>query len=72
MKNGWMPNDAMNAVCPSCDKLVASRFEYRTVTLSRTRLRVSNVLVDVCPDCDATMHIPRRSLAQLREAVVPK
>ena len=72
MKNRWMPNDALNAVCPGCDKLVVSRFEYRTVTLSRTRLRVANVLVDVCPDCDMTIHIPRQSIAQLREAGVVK
>jgi uncharacterized protein YbbK (DUF523 family) len=72
MKNGWTLNDAVNAVCPGCDKLVTSRFEYRTVTLSRTRLRVRNVLVDVCPECDTTIHIPRQSIAQLREAGVAK
>jgi uncharacterized protein YbbK (DUF523 family) len=67
-----MPNETENAVCPGCRKLVTSRFEYRTVTLDRTRLRVSRVLVDVCPECDGTIHIPRQSLAQLREAGVPK
>ncbi len=71
MKNRLMPN-VVSAVCPCCHKLVSSRFEYRTVTLNRTRLRVANVLVDVCPECDTTMQIPRQSLAQLREAGVPK
>ena len=72
MMTRWMPNDAVNAFCPGCRKLVRARFEYRTVTLNRTRLRVSKVLVDVCPECDATIDIPRESLAQLREAGVPK
>ena len=72
MKNRWMANDALNAVCPACDKLVVSRFEYRRVRLSRTRVWVSNVLVDVCPECDTTIHIPRQSIAQLREAGVVK
>ena len=72
MKNRLMPDNVANAVCPCCHKLVQSRFEYRTVTLDRTRLRVANVLVDVCPECDTTIQIPRQSLAQLREAGVPK
>ncbi len=72
MKTRWMPNDALTAVCPGCRKLVTSRFEYRTVTLNRTRLRVAHVLVDICPECDATIQIPRQSFAQLREAGVPK
>ena len=72
MKNRWMPRIVTSAFCPCCQKLVTSHVEYRSVTLSRTRLRVSNVLVDVCPECDATIHISRHSLAQLREAGVPK
>jgi uncharacterized protein YbbK (DUF523 family) len=72
MMTYWMPSTAADAVCPACRKLVRSHGEYRTVTLDRTRLRVSNVLVDVCPECDSTIQIPRYSLAQLREAGVPK
>ena len=68
MMTRWIPSDAATAHCPACRKAVHARFEYRTVTLARTRLRVSKVLVDVCPVCDATIHIPRQSLAQLREA----
>ena len=70
MMTRWMPSDAATAHCPACRKLVHARFEYRTLTFARTRLRVSKVLVDVCPVCDATIHIPRQSLAQLREAGV--
>ena len=72
MNKRWMPDHAVSAVCPDCRKLVSARLEFRTVTLTRTRLRVPEVLVDVCPECDATMHIPRASLAQLREAGVGK
>ena len=72
MMTRWIPSDAVTAHCPACRRLVHARFEYRTVTLTRTRLRVANVLVDVCPACDATIDIPRESLAQLREAGVPK
>jgi uncharacterized protein YbbK (DUF523 family) len=28
--------------------------------------------VDVCPECDTTIDIPRQSIAQLREAGVAK
>lgn len=68
MMTRWMPSDALTAHCPACRTLVRARFEYRTITLARTRLRVSKVLVDVCPNCDATIAVPRQSLAQLREA----
>ncbi len=72
MQKRWMPHIVTSAPCPNCRKLVSSHVEYRSVTLRGTRLRVSNVLVDVCPECDATIHISRHSLAQLREAGVPK
>jgi hypothetical protein len=32
-----------------------------------TRLRVPNVLVDVCMECDGMVSIPRQSIPQLRE-----
>jgi hypothetical protein len=72
MMTRWMPAQTANTECPSCRKLVSARLAYRTVTLTRTRLRVADVLVDVCPECDGTIDIPRASLAQLREAGVPK
>ena len=54
--------------CPRCRKIVRSRFEYRTVQLSRTRLRVPDVLVDVCTECDHMISIAPQSVEQLREA----
>ena len=72
MEKRWIPAEAFKTVCPECRTLVNSRVEYRTVRLTRTRLRVTGVLVNVCPACDATIQIPRQSVAQLREAGVPK
>lgn len=53
--------------CKRCKKPVRTRFEYRTVQMSRTRLRVPDVLVDVCIECDHMISMPRQSIAQLRE-----
>ena len=53
--------------CKRCRKPVKTRFEYRTVQLSGTRLRVPDVLVDVCLECDHMVSMPRQSIAQLRE-----
>ena len=72
MKNRWSANDSFRAVCPACRKVVASRFEYRTVRYARTRLCVRDVLVDVCVECDETIYVPPQSVAQLREAGVAK
>jgi hypothetical protein len=51
---------------------VATRYEHRTVQLSRSRLRVREVLVDVCAECDHMISIPAQSVAQLREVGVGK
>jgi hypothetical protein len=64
----WKAGDFATNNCPRCRKLVRSRFEYRTVQLSRTRLSVSDVLVDVCTECDHMISIPPQSVEQLREA----
>ena len=58
--------------CPRCRKTVQARFERRSVQLARTRLRVRDVLVDVCPDCDHMIAVAPASLAQLREAGIWK
>ncbi|HEU5209342.1 MAG TPA: hypothetical protein VFU06_08025 [Longimicrobiales bacterium] len=49
-----------------------TRYEVRTVHLTGSRLRVPNVLVDVCTECDGMVSIPRQSMAQLREVGVWK
>jgi endogenous inhibitor of DNA gyrase (YacG/DUF329 family) len=64
--------DQSSAVCPHCQKLVRTRTSPRTVTLNRTRLQVQNVLVDECPSCGGAISVSRRSIAQFREAGVPK
>jgi YgiT-type zinc finger domain-containing protein len=61
-----------SAVCPHCDSLVHTRSTQQTVTVNRTRLRVPNVTVDVCPECGGMISVARHSLAQFREAGVPK
>jgi YgiT-type zinc finger domain-containing protein len=61
-----------SAVCPHCDSLVKTEAQQHTVTVNRTRLRVPNVSVDVCPNCGGMISVARHSLAQFREAGVPK
>jgi hypothetical protein len=67
-KPQWSVGEFATNTCPRCRKIVRSRFEYRTVQLFRTRLRVANVLVDVCTECDHMISVPPQSVEQLREA----
>jgi hypothetical protein len=71
-RSDWKAGDAGSAECRRCRKLVRTRYELRTVRMTRTRLHVPDVLVDVCTECDHTISIPRQSLAQLREVGVGK
>ena len=64
--------DASAAMCPRCHKPVATRYEHRTIQLARTRLRVRDVLVPVCTECDHTVAIPPQSIAQLRAVGIGK
>ena len=64
--------DVTADTCPRCRKLVQARFERRSVQLARTRLRVQNVLVDVCPECDHMIAVAPSSVAQLREVAAWK
>ncbi|HEU4996814.1 MAG TPA: hypothetical protein VFT29_18485 [Gemmatimonadaceae bacterium] len=64
--------DFVTNTCPQCKKIVRSRLERRSVTLARTRLVVPHVLVDVCVGCGHALSIAPESMAQLREAGVPK
>ena len=67
MEAPWREGDVVLADCPRCRKRVMTHFERRTVQLARSRLRVRDVLVDVCNECDHTVSIPAQSVAQLRE-----
>jgi hypothetical protein len=64
--------DHVSATCPRCRKLVRSHRELRSVELARTRLVVPDILVDVCRECGHMIAIAPESVAQLREAGVPK
>jgi hypothetical protein len=72
MKTMWKVGDTAAGRCPRCKALVRSRFELRTVQLTRSRLSVPDLLVAVCTQCDHTMSIPPQSLPQLREAGAAK
>jgi hypothetical protein len=72
MKTGYKVGDIVASTCPHCRTNVQSRFEYRTVHMARTRLRVPNVLVDVCSLCSGVIAIPAQSIPQLREAGLSK
>jgi hypothetical protein len=64
----WNVGDHGTNKCPRCRTIVRTRFELRTVQLWRTRLRVPDVLVDVCMECDHMISFPQQSMEQLREA----
>jgi RNase P subunit RPR2 len=64
--------DHLSITCRRCQKIVRSRRELRSVELARTRLVVSDVMVDVCHECGHMIAIAPEGVAQLREAGVPK
>jgi hypothetical protein len=72
MKLAWSPGDYATNRCPYCKKMVRTRFELRTVRLARSQLCVSDLLVDVCTECDHMVSIPPQSVPQLREAGLAK
>ena len=55
-------------VCRRCNRIVRSRLELRSVNLTRTRLVVRDVPVDVCPDCGHMISVAPHAVEQLREA----
>ncbi len=62
----------MSITCRRCKKIVRSHRELRSVELARTRLVVPDVLVEVCLECGHMIAIAPESVAQFREAGVPK
>ena len=62
----------LSGTCRRCNKIVRSHREVRSVELARTRLVVPDVLVHVCQECGHMIGIAPESVAQLREAGVPK
>lgn len=72
MKAPWKAGDVAANTCRRCKKIIQTRFEYRTIQLRGTRLRVPDVLVDVCTECGHMVSIPPQSVAQLREVGIGK
>jgi hypothetical protein len=72
VKAQFQAGDVSSSSCRACRKIVRTRYEVRTVLMPGTRLRVPNVLVDVCTECDTMVSIPRQSIPQLREGSVWK
>jgi hypothetical protein len=68
MKKFWRAGDRSRAICEECGKVVETRFEYRTYSLSRPRVDVPDVLVAVCMVCDQTVAVPYQSSPRLNEA----
>jgi hypothetical protein len=60
--------DFVTNTCRRCNRVVRSQMELRAVRLTRTRLVVSDVPVDVCPECGHMISIAPHGVEQLREA----
>jgi hypothetical protein len=63
----WKAGDRSKGVCERCGRLVATRFERRTMALERPRTEVPDVLVAVCEACESLVAIPPQSLPRLNE-----
>jgi len=62
----------LSITCRRCKKIVRAHRELRSVEMVRTRLVVPDVLVHVCHECGHMISVAPESMAQLREAGVPK
>ena len=62
----------LSITCRRCKKIVRAHRELRSVEMARTRLVVPDVLVHVCHECGHMISVAPESMAQLREAGVPK
>lgn len=61
--------DTSKGLCEACRKLVKTRYEYRTVTLTEPAYtEVPGVLVSVCQECFKTVSIPHQSAPMLQQA----
>jgi hypothetical protein len=64
----WKEGDTSEAVCPACEKRVATRFAVRRYTLQESGVEVPDLLVAVCAECDGIAAIPAQSSPRLKEA----
>jgi hypothetical protein len=60
--------EVITNTCQRCNRIVRSRMELRSVKLTRTRLVVRDVPVDVCPECGHMISFAPHAVEQLREA----
>jgi hypothetical protein len=64
----WKAGDKSAAICETCQKKVATTFEYRTLELKSPRAAVSDVLVAVCDECGEVAGIPHQSTPKIAAA----
>lgn len=64
----WKEGDTSEALCETCRKRVATRFEVRAYTLHESGAEVSDLLVAVCAECGGVAAIPAQSAPRLKEA----
>lgn len=60
--------DESSAICHKCRKLRATRYEYRTIFLKKSKIDVPDVLVGVCQTCDTTVMLPHQSTPRIKDA----
>lgn len=64
----WKEGDQSEAICPQCEKRVATHFEVRPLLLEESGTEVPDVLVAVCEECGTTAAVPAQSAPRLKEA----
>ncbi|HEX2722927.1 MAG TPA: hypothetical protein VHM24_08415 [Gemmatimonadaceae bacterium] len=67
MQAPWHEGDESATTCSVCGKQVQARYETRNLRMNRSAVTFSNILVGVCSECNATILLPRQSIAQIRE-----
>lgn len=60
--------DTSRAICETCKRVVATRFDRRTVNLKNPEVAVPEVLVAICETCGRIVAIPHQSTPRLQEA----
>lgn len=60
--------DQSRAICPHCEAMRDTVYQYRSVFLTKTKVSVPNVLVGVCSVCDRTIVLPAQSTPRIKEA----
>ena len=64
----WKEGDHSEAICPTCEKRVGTRFEVRALRLEESGIEVPDVVVAVCTVCDGVAAVPAQSAPKLKEA----